>query len=204
MAAGSTRGSAAIEFAFIAPVFFILLMGIMEGGVMYFSQFALQNAVVTMARQIRTGQAQSVNYATAGKCTGSSYSGAYASALDWYKDQICCSVGTLLQSCNTNLHISVQNYTAGFTAFGSTATGATASANDMNGVSHTVSLYANVADTYSPGSACDVVLVRATYGWTVATPLLSWFLINMTGNQHLLSATTAFRNEPFTAAVSGC
>ena len=40
----ATRGSAAMEFAFVAPVFFALMLGIMEIGVMTFAQFALQNA----------------------------------------------------------------------------------------------------------------------------------------------------------------
>ena len=50
----------------------------------------------------------------------------------------------------------------------------------------------------------DVVLMRATYNWTVVTPVLSWFMVNMANNQHLLSATTAFRNEPYTSNVQGC
>jgi len=51
-----------------------------------------------------------------------------------------------------------------------------------------------------PRQSCDVVLLRATYNWTVVTPLLSWFLVNMANSQHLLSATTAFRNEPIPLA----
>ena len=35
MRADATRGSAALEFAFVAPVFFALLMGIIEVGVMW-------------------------------------------------------------------------------------------------------------------------------------------------------------------------
>ena len=55
--ADSRKGSAAIEFAFVAPVFFVLLMGIFEAGIMFFAQAALQNAVTDLGRQIRTGQA---------------------------------------------------------------------------------------------------------------------------------------------------
>ncbi|RZA23118.1 MAG: pilus assembly protein, partial [Proteobacteria bacterium] len=53
------KGSAAIEFALIAPVFFALLMGIIEGGLVYVSQATLQNGVSEMSRLVRTGQAQS-------------------------------------------------------------------------------------------------------------------------------------------------
>jgi Flp pilus assembly protein TadG len=185
----ATRGSAALEFAFIAPVFFIMLFAIMETGIMYFSQFALQNALVQAARQIRTGQAQGTAYATAPKCSGSGVAGAYTSAGQWFNDQVCCNISTMLNCANLN--VNVQNYAAGF--------GGNNFSNTIVGGYQTA-----VANNYSPGAACDVVLVRATYTWTVFTPILSWFLVNMAGNAHLLSATTAFRNEPYTNANGGC
>ncbi len=49
-------GSAAIEFALIAPIFFIFLMGTMETGIIFLGNFVLQNATNDAARQIRTGQ----------------------------------------------------------------------------------------------------------------------------------------------------
>ena len=51
-------GAIAVEFAFVAPVFFMFLFGIIEGGIMFFGQAALMNSVQDAARQIRTGQAQ--------------------------------------------------------------------------------------------------------------------------------------------------
>jgi Flp pilus assembly protein TadG len=185
----ATRGSAALEFAFIAPVFFIMLFAIMETGIMYFSQFALQNAVNQAARQIRTGQAQSVNPATPTYCAGSNSNVSYANAQAWFTGQICCNISTML-TCS-NLNVNVQSYSSGFGG---------------NNFSNTqvAGLYQPVANNYSPGNACDVVLVRATYTWTVFTPILSWFLVNMAGNAHMLSATTAFRNEPFTSGVGNC
>ena len=187
----SRSGSAAIEFAFVAPVFFGLLMGILEAGIMYFGQFTVQNAVIQAARKIRTGSAQGTNYATAATCSGGSggsgTGGKYASSQEWFKDQICCGISALL-SCS-NLHVNVQNYSGGFgTNF--------SNPKDVNGY------YIPATDSYSPGNACDVVLVRATYTWTVVTPGVSWYLVNMASNGHLIAATFAFRNEPFTAGVT--
>lgn len=54
--ADAIKGSAAIEFALVAPVFFILLMGTIETGVIFFAQATLQNAVNDTARLVRTGQ----------------------------------------------------------------------------------------------------------------------------------------------------
>ena len=36
--------------------------------------------------------------------------------------------------------------------------------------------FTNVANAYSPGNACDVVLVRATYSWTIWFPGLAKLL----------------------------
>jgi Flp pilus assembly protein TadG len=59
-------------------------------------------------------------------------------------------------------------------------------------------------DNYNPGTSCQVVLVRAFYQWQVQTPLFEPFLVNLAGDKHLISSAAAFRNEPFTANVSGC
>ena len=51
-------GSAAVEFALIAPVFFLLLFAIFETGMLFFADMTLENGVAVTARLIRTGQAQ--------------------------------------------------------------------------------------------------------------------------------------------------
>ena len=47
--------------------------------------------------------------------------------------------------------------------------------------------------TYEPGAAGDIVVVRLFYKWPIYVSLLQ----NMSGNQRLMTATAAFRNEPF-------
>ena len=59
-------------------------------------------------------------------------------------------------------------------------------------------------NNYELGTACSVVLVRAFYTWSVLTPLLTPFLVNMSSNDHLIYAASAFRNEPFSTGMSGC
>jgi Flp pilus assembly protein TadG len=88
-------GSAAIEFAFVAPVFFALLFGIIEGGLMFFGQAVLTNATQDAARLIRTGQAQNGGMSKAD-----------------FAQQICNGISTLLD-CG-NLQVDVQAYPAGF------------------------------------------------------------------------------------------
>lgn len=52
------RGSAAVEFALVAPVFFALLFAIVEVALMFFASQVLETVTQTSARYILTGQAQ--------------------------------------------------------------------------------------------------------------------------------------------------
>src|SRR6202022_2665639 len=56
------RGSAAVEFALVAPVFFALLFAIIETGIMFFAGQVLESINQNSARMILTGQAQTAAY----------------------------------------------------------------------------------------------------------------------------------------------
>lgn len=173
MALRCKGGSAAVEFALIAPVLFVLLMGLIEAGVVFLGQFMLQDAITDAARLIRTGQV-----ATDGMSKTE------------FRQYVCDKVSALL-SCDSNLQIDVESYTD-FSA--STYTSVLNDDNTLN----------TDLNNYSTGDVCSVVVVRGFYTWGVATPLLSTFLVNMAGDKHLITAASAFRNEPYNTSVSGC
>src|SRR3954464_12723717 len=52
------RGSAAVEFALVAPIFFGLLFAIIELAMVFFAGQVLETATQDSARLIMTGQAQ--------------------------------------------------------------------------------------------------------------------------------------------------
>jgi Flp pilus assembly protein TadG len=52
------RGSAAIEFAIVAPIFFFLMFVIAETALIFVAEQVMDNAVFESARLVRTGQAQ--------------------------------------------------------------------------------------------------------------------------------------------------
>ncbi len=56
------RGSAAVEFALVAPVLFALLFAILETGTMFFAGQVLQTVAQELARTILTGHAQLASY----------------------------------------------------------------------------------------------------------------------------------------------
>lgn len=53
------RGSVVTEFAMVAPPFILLMMGIIELSVMFFTSSVIEGATKEAARTIRTGQVQS-------------------------------------------------------------------------------------------------------------------------------------------------
>ena len=109
---------------------------------------------------------------------------------DQFRQRICTDIGPVLQ-CNSNLQVDLQS----FSGYG----GATFQTPlDANG---------NVKSSlnnYQAGTSCNVVLLRVFYTWNIITPMLSPFLTNMATGKHLITATAAFRNEPFTSSVNGC
>ena len=201
--ARSDQGSAAIEFAFVAPVFFALMLGILEIGVMMFAQFALQNSVMDAARLIRTGQAHSAALLIQDKIAVpqcASQNGSDQATFDnegqWFKQQICCGVDALMD-CD-KVVVTVASPATGF-------------GGDFDALQATGT--AGTFDAVSSNAACSVVLVRATYVWTIWFPGLARmlnsnmpdkFLVNVGDDGRLLSGTSAFRNEPFTSGVAGC
>jgi Flp pilus assembly protein TadG len=58
-------GSAAVEFALVAPVFFALLFAIIETALVFFASQVLETVTQNSARMILTGQANAAGYATA-------------------------------------------------------------------------------------------------------------------------------------------
>jgi Flp pilus assembly protein TadG len=107
------KGSAGLQFAMIAPVYLLLLMGTIEAGVIFFAQCALQNAVNDTARLVRTGQSACYSLNSHGICQ--------TMTADQFRAKICSEVSALLQNCstdangNTDLQFDVTDYPAGFT-----------------------------------------------------------------------------------------
>jgi hypothetical protein len=181
MRADAQKGSAAIEFAVVAPVFFVLLLGTFEAAVIFFSQTALQSAMSDMGRLIRTGQVACYKKDADDNCLA-------AMTKDEFRAELCKRASTLIDC--THLVIGVEAF------------------DDYGGLTRTEPLengqLKSGLDKYEIGAACQVVLARAFYTWKVSAPVLSWFLVNMADGNRLVTAATAFRNEPYTTSTGGC
>jgi Flp pilus assembly protein TadG len=183
-----TSGSAALQFAMVAPVFFTLLLGVFQAGIIFFAQQTLQNAVMDTGRLIRTGQDKCFSLNN-GACVP-------MNGQDFF-NTICNKVSALMACTSTSngstsslIQYDVQNYQA----FGGNMN---ASPLDANGNLPPM-------NNFQPGNSCDVVMVRVFYKWPIQAPGLDWFLVDMADHGHLLAAATAFRSEPYTTNNGGC
>jgi Flp pilus assembly protein TadG len=167
-------GSAAVEFALVAPVFFALLFAIIETGMIFFADQVLETVTQDAARLIMTGQAQATGY----------NQGTFGT-------QVVCPANSLASvlfgaTC-TNLYIDVESYPGG--SFASVPSPLPsqidASKNFINNM------------VYVPGGPGDIVVVRMFYAWPQIVTGLGYNITNLAGNKRLLYATAAFRNEPF-------
>src|SRR5271166_2867921 len=89
-----------VEFALIAIPFFMLIIGIIEVGLIFWAGYELENATASAARLVRTGQAQNSGY-----------------TVTQLQAQLCQNV-VILSSCTTKVQLSVQTFStfAGITA----------------------------------------------------------------------------------------
>jgi Flp pilus assembly protein TadG len=170
------RGSAAVEFALVAPVFFALLFAIIETAIMFFATQVLETMTQDSARMILTGQAQS------GGVTVCQVAGQGAPCTQATFMSYVCSQIPALFSC-ANLYADVESYSA-FTnvAINSQIDSGGNFINNMQ---------------YNPGGPGDIVVVRLFYQWPLFVTGLGYNISNLAGSKRLLVATAAFRNEPY-------
>ena len=88
------RGSAAVEFALVAPLFFGLLFAIIELSMVFFASQVLETSTQDSARVIMTGQAQNASFTQA-----------------QFKNLVCSKL-TIMFDCVNGVSIDVQSYTA--------------------------------------------------------------------------------------------
>jgi Flp pilus assembly protein TadG len=105
---GAQDGATAVEFAFVAIPFLLLIFAIIELGLVFLVSVTLDNAVIDAGRQVRTGTLQS----SAG--TAASFEAAVCARMNW-----------LGSKCAGDLNVDVRTVST-FSASGSVTTPKTA------------------------------------------------------------------------------
>ncbi|MBW7969270.1 TadE/TadG family type IV pilus assembly protein [Bradyrhizobium sp. BR 10289] len=173
---GNRRGSAAVEFALVAPIFFALLFAIIETALMFFAGQVLETITQNSARVVLTGQAQSGSVTA---CAVNSVSTPCTQAT--FKAYVCSQIPALFD-CNS-LVVDVASYSS-FSAI------SLANFNACN--------FDTTNMGYNPGTSGQVVVVRLYYKWPLFVTGLGYNLACSSSNStRLLVATAAFQNEPY-------
>jgi Flp pilus assembly protein TadG len=171
----ANSGSAAIEFAMIAPIFLLLTFAILETSLVFFADMIVDNAVMDTGRLIRTGQAQNQNMTQSD-----------------FRTAVCNEVKVMLSCDPALLLVDVRSFTNFNNANFPPATDAQGNINPN-------------LNAFQPGGSSQVagqnpiVSVRVLYKWKLYTPMFAQYFEN-TGKGsgvRLISYSAAFKNEPF-------
>lgn len=175
----SSDGTAAIEFALLAFPFFLLIFATIEAFIAFAGEQLLENAVDTMARQVRTGQIKNLNE-------------------EQFRTKFCAEISLMIQCAakenpdDQKLYLDVREF-ASFAAIPNyipKVSGDQFSDLDPSGFD------------YKPGGPKSINIVRAYYRWEVMTDLVRPFITNIRKDgemprDYLMVATAAFRNENY-------
>ncbi|MBG1233950.1 TadE/TadG family type IV pilus assembly protein [Aestuariivirga litoralis] len=174
----SERGVAAIEFALLAPPFFLILGAIMETGLMFFAEYTIQTAVQDSARLVRTGQVQGVLSASQ------------------FKAKICNLVSVILD-CTSGVTVYVRSAT-NFATLKSTVP-------DFLTIGPTVGSTQGASACYDTGTTSKPAVVVATYDWKFNMLGMSQLSNISGGTTRRLVGFAIFQNEPFpSSSTSSC
>lgn len=159
-------GVAAVEFAMVAIPFFLMIFSILELGIVFILDSALETATMDTGRLIRTGQAQAQSFDKAR-----------------FKTELCSRMMLFESDCANRAMIDVRVIPQ--FAVKNLEDPITKDALDPD------------KTIYDGGKAGDLILVRVWYAHPLVTPFLNQSVSRIGTGKVLLTAATAFRNEPF-------
>ncbi len=195
-------GATAVEFAMVSVPFLGLLFAIFETAFVFFVTEATESATAEAARQIMTAQAQ-------GKYTTSTQ----------FRDNVICPTATGTKSLIPSF-IKCSNLIVDIRTVGAGGASTTFAGADLSKASM---IAPGFTPKYCIGVGGDIVVVRVLYPMPVYLSILSATSMTQVsqstsgqtnytsadgavGYKHVLMATAAFQNEPFSGAsvAAGC
>jgi Flp pilus assembly protein TadG len=137
----------------------------------------MQTGLVFLASQVlETAVADSARLILTGQAQSAKFDQAA------FKNAVCARILALFD-CTNSLYVDVRTYKA-FSNITMT--------NQLDSNGNLVNDF-----IYDPGGPGEIIVVRLFYQWPIYVQLGGFNLANMSGNQRLLTAAAAFRNEPY-------
>ena len=175
-------GSAVVEFAMLAPMFFALLFAIVETALMFLATQVLETITQDASRLVFTGRMQTE------QLTNSQLQACPLQPNPQQppdpQGQFKCLLTNLIPALfdPNQIYVDVQSFSA-FSAITINS--------QINGGAFVNNMQ------YNPGGPGDIVVVRVFYQWPLFVTGLGYNIANLSGNKRLLVATAAFQNEPY-------
>lgn len=171
-------GSAAVEFAIVAPVFLALVFSILEAGWYFFVTSSVQQATANAAHLIRTGQAQSNDMSR-----------------DAFFGEI-CRVVDRFGACNDKLTVDISAFSS-FSALAADLSDPVC--RDRNDPSIEGAQF----DENDYGGQRDIIRVRVCFLYKPVNPGLGLNLKKTDDGERKIISVNIFRNEPFGGGQNG-
>ena len=175
------KGIAAIEFAMLAPVLMILMIGSLETGMILLAQSVMESAIFDASRTSRTGYTEA----------GLSRDATIVAKLNQ-------RAGVLLNTASINLNSATYGQ---FDQIGQPEPFIDANGNGARDIGENYT-DVNLNGQYDTdmggignGSASQIVVYTATYPWKLITPLMSQFI--GTNGTYTIAARAVIQNDPF-------
>jgi len=171
-------GATAVEFSLIAVPFLGVLFAIVETALVFFASQIMERATADAARQIMTGQAKEFSATQ-------------------FKSEVCKRLSGMF-TCDPGVFIDVRGYTS-FSAIDFERPPVDAKGNFSYDFK------------YEPAGPGCITVVRVFYQWPIHLAIGSFNMASVTSQdgkvsftRRLLTATAAFRNEPYAAGTGTC
>ncbi len=190
------EGASALEFALIAPIFFFLMMGIIEFGLFMFHKVVIESITMQVGREASLNTSSGNSPTCAGTPDRFSYIRCYVREKSAYLingEETQVNINTLAAGATRIPDICLGN--------GSVApnSGPTCNGNfeEVNGISG----YQGASTSNNPGAAGELIEVRVSYPWHVLVPYMSRIIgsTQQDGSRSgvvMITSSTVFRNEP--------
>lgn len=190
-------GATALEFALVAPIFFFLMMAIMEYGLFMFHKVAIESITMQIGREASLNAASG----NSADCASSApdrlgYIRCYVERKAAYLingEEVKVSINTVAQGGTRAPDICLGN---GGAAPSSPPT-CSGQYEDVNGNG----VYDGPTPNNDVGAPGDLIEVRVSYPWRVLVPYMSRIIGSEMGdgsrsNVVMITSSTVFRNEP--------
>ncbi|MNH51836.1 TadE-like protein [compost metagenome] len=161
------EGSTAVEFAFVALPFFMLLFAILEIGLILVLDALVETAVTDTGRLVRTGQAQM-----------------QAVTEEEMMEKFCAQMSVFSGDCSSRAFMDVR-VVNGFS-----------NPLDETDPMFTGVFNSGLTE-FQPGKPGDRIMVRVWYEHPIVTPFLAQALSRSGAGKVMLTTTMAFQNEPY-------